>query len=319
MKEFDIIIPLASKDIDFISRVVDYLTRCIEGISHIFIITKKLNFRKVEKQIKLFKECQIIDEDSIASELSFLRVKNLLAELAPDKVDKTGWYFQQLLKFGFSRSVYSSEYYLSWDSDTLPLAPISFFENNNILFNPKNEFNPNYFKTIENLFGFGKMADYSFISENMMFSADIVKQMITEIEESNCAGSDWVEKILYACDFNSPLPAFSEFETYGSYCYKRHPYLYKQRHLNTFREAGMIAGKFISEKKLRLLSFDVDVASFERGHEPVFPYNLPQIFDRIIRLLKKGPKALWNKLIRKKMDMDIIKVESILYRLPQKK
>ena len=317
MISFDIIIPLARKDVDFISRVVDYLTRCIEGVSHIYILTNAGIVPKAEKKLSSYSVCQIIDEDTIITGLTFQRVKELLKQSAQSDgvINKTGWYFQQLLKFGFSRSELCSKYYLSWDSDTLPLAPITFFEGEHILFNPKKEYNENYFRTIEKLFGYGKVFEDSFISENMMFSADIVRQMLVDLEKSDAEGNDWIEKILYACDFKTNFPAFSEFETYGSYCFVKHPNLYKQRHLNTFREAGLIAGKFISDKKLKILSFDIDIASFESCHEPLFPYNLPQIKERLIKIFKMTPKTIFSKLFRSEENIEI---EKMLYRLPNK-
>ncbi len=92
------------------------------------------------------------------------------------------------------------------------MAPISFFEDEHLLFNPKKEYNPNDFRTIERLFGYGKQMEYSFIAENMMFSKNIVCEMLAEIEESDVEGVTWLEKILHASNLDDSMPAFSEFE-----------------------------------------------------------------------------------------------------------
>lgn len=46
--------------------------------------------------------------------------------------------------------------------------------------------------------------------------------------------------------------------------------VYELRQLNTFRKGGYIAGRFISDKKLRFLAFDLDTISFELGDYPLF-------------------------------------------------
>lgn len=321
---FDVIIPVAKKDISFVPRVVDYVTRCLSGVSMIFILTSKRNIPKLVKALRGFLNCTILDEDELAPSLSYGRVGALLLKIAGNR-DRTGWYLQQFLKYGFAQSKYANKYYLSWDADTLPLAPISFFEDNHILYNPKSEYNPNYFKTIEKIFGFGKVNNKSFISENMMFSVEMVKHLIADVNAAEIKGNDWIEKILYACDFADPLPAFSEFETYGSYCCVKNQGLYKERHLNTFREAGMISGRFISERRLRLMSFDIDMASFEEFHQPLFPYNIAYLFrknvDRVCKIVKLPISEVIAKIMRKikKKDKEAQKViERTMCRLPGK-
>lgn len=319
MKRFDVIIPVARKDIGFVPRVVDFVTRCINDIDNIYIITSLRNVNILEKKLCVFRCCHVIDENRMVDGLSFETVSYFLNKYAPHRIDRTGWYFQQFLKLAFAKSSYSSQYYLSWDADTLPLAPIEFFEENHILFNPKKEYNTNYFDTIEKLFGFGKVVDYSFISEGMMFSSEIVREMLGEIDNCRICGESWIEKIIAASDFSTSFPAFSEFETYGSYCHVKHKGLYIPRHLNTFREANMICGKYIGEERLRLLSFDVDIVSFEKGHVPPFPYNIIQKIDGFMETLDKNPAALISKIKKKftKEEVDV-NMEKMLYRLPPK-
>ena len=58
-----------------------------------------------------------------------------------------------------------------------------------------------------------KRQEYSFIAENMIFSKNVVGEMLAEIEKSDMDGITWMEKILVAGDLNDSMPAFSEFET----------------------------------------------------------------------------------------------------------
>lgn len=322
MPIYDIVIPVGSKDVNFVQRVVDCISRCLSGYNSIYILTAERNIPKLRTLLKDYDECIIIDEDKLINGLTFESIRNLLHRYSPQNINLTGWYFQQFLKYGFALSDYCSDYYLTWDADTLPLAPIVFFEKDHILFNPKHEYNPNYFKTIEKILGIGKVADYSFISENMMFVKDIVRRMLKEVEAKDKNNLGWIEKIISACDFSDNYPAFSEFETYGSYCYLNYPGLYEKRHLNTFREAGMISGRFISEKRLRILSFDIDTASFELRHEPLFPYNYSQVLNRIFKCISISPIKMFRKIINKFGRIKakkIVNENDILCRLPPKR
>lgn len=324
MNKFDILIPVGSNDVKFVPRVIKYISLCLENVNNIYIITSAKNICLIKKQIvSRNQSCLFIDEDKLLPNLSLHIVTELLRKYSPNKEQRAGWYFQQFLKFAFAQSQYSQSFYLTWDADTLPLAPISFFEGNNVLYNPKQEYNPNYFTTIKRLFGFGKKNKHSFIAENMMFSKEIVCKMLQDIEKSKLQGNSWFEKIISACDFNNPLPSFSEFETYGTYCSVKYPNLYKPRHLNTFREAGFICGRNISDEKLRIMSFDLDTASFEIGHEPMFPYNLPNLWikfkKRFSKLVQMSLKEFINRVINNSTKTtEKQKVENTIYRLPKK-
>lgn len=323
--EYDVIIPVGEKDVAFLPRVVDHLTRCFDNMDAVYILTAHRYFDKITKRIGKYKNYVLIDENELVPGLSFSELKRKLKELCPEKNIPVGWYLQQFLKFGFARSKFCKDYYLSWDADTLALAPIDFFEQDHILFNPKHEYNPNYFKTIERLFGYGKLTDFSYIAENMMFSKKIVCEMLDVIEQNEVKGDTWMDKILNACDLDDPMPAFSEFETYGTYCYVNYPELYQKRYLNTFREAGFICGRNISERKLRVMSFDLDTASFELNDEPMFPYNIPSVYSKYKMKFKKFLSAPFNEnIVRVKQiiyggNKRMAEVpDDILYRLPPK-
>lgn len=121
-----------------------------------------------------------------------------------------------------------------------------------------------------------------------MFNSRIVKQMLGEIEGAPVDGDSWYEKIINAGNYESVLPTFSEFETYGTYVMYNYPDFYHIRQLNTFRCGGYIQGYNITDAKLQEISFDTDTISFEIRHEPLFPYNL---FNKIVLLKMKIAKA----------------------------
>jgi hypothetical protein len=274
-KEYDIIIPVGLKDTGFVWRVVKYIRKCMPEADHIYILTAEKNFRYLTKVKD--KGTVFLNENELCEGLTFHKVSEYLKEANANV--GTGWYFQQFLKYGFSLSKYAKKYYLSWDADTLPLAHIDFFnEDNKPMFTMKTEYNPNYFKTIKKLLGIDKQTKGSFISEHMLFSTNIVRELIDKINNSSVDGESWMQKIINACDASDPMPGFSEFETYGSYVLATHPDSYAMRHLNTFRYGGYIRGRQIGDKMLKKISFDTDTMSFELGMNPAFPANIPNLW-----------------------------------------
>lgn len=288
--KYDVILPLAIKDVFFVKRVIDYINRNLVGVEKIFIITSCRNFTQVRKRLGGISNVQILDEDKLVEGLSFGSLKRLLARVK--SVTPTGWLLQQFLKMGFARSPYAGDFYLSWDADTLPLSKIEFFDNNGSpLINPKDEYNKPYFDLIEILLGLKKSKSYSFIAEHMMFNKTIMCSLLDELEKNSTQGS-WYETITSNIDPTEPN-CFSEFETYGTYAASVSPDYYKCRHLNTFREGGLIKGPFIDDHSLELMSFDLDTASFEMWHKPGFPWNIPHLF---LRVYIKYLKFITNKL-----------------------
>lgn len=281
--KYDVVIPLSRRDVPFIGRVVKYIRNNLVGAQYIYIITANRNLRKLSYLGRF--ACVLIDEDKLLEGLSYTRVFLLLKKHGFE--DRTGWFLQQYIKLGFALSKYSKDYYLSWDADTLPLRKIVFFDNDHPVFTVKNEHNPAYFFTIENIFGYKKFMDYSFVSENMLFVKEIVYEMIQKIELNATKGNDWIERIIEECDYNHGRSPFSEFETYGTYCSQNYPGLYQTRKLCTFRHAGLIRGRFISDEMLKHLSFDLDMASFEIWDGPMFPYNIRQLYYKSIRKLNE--------------------------------
>ncbi len=180
---------------------------------------------------------------------------------------KPGWYYQQFLKMAYADRC-DSDYYMSWDADTLPLRKVEFWDpEGHPYFDTKKEYKEGYFRTIENLFGFGKTCPRSYISEHMVFSVERMQEMRAEIMELPLQGDSFYEKIFFGIDLDNLKLGFSEFETYGTWMENRHPgeYLYRNwkslRRGNIFiRDAEMEPGDYA------YLSKDYDAVTFERYH-----------------------------------------------------
>lgn len=286
------IIPATYKDYCMLERLIEHINVCLTPKKIYLIIDTRLKSKAINRLQRCGNIC-ILDENNLIANLNYNKMRNLLIQhQCLNK--RTGWFLQQFLKLGFAKTSFcDTEYYLSWDADTLPLNKVSFFEEDRVLMALKKEKHKPYFDTILNLFG-NQVAfnSQSFIAEHMMFSRKVVCEMIDNIENNNdLIGNDWIGKIINATNPND-LNSFSEFETYGTYCYNYYPKMYKHRNLNTFRKGGYIAGRFVSNKTLNFLSFDLDTISIELGDFPrYFPMNIIcWLYKQIILISEKYVK-----------------------------
>lgn len=102
---YDIIIPVATKDCDFLPRVVSYIRKYLTDAEFIYIITNEQNFSRFKKLLKSDNLVRLLNENNIINELSYDQIKQYLAN---KKVyEGQGWYFQQFLKMGFAQTEYA--------------------------------------------------------------------------------------------------------------------------------------------------------------------------------------------------------------------
>lgn len=275
---FDCIIPTAGKDCLLVKKIIPLIIKFLSP-DKLYIITKKSYF--IYFRNKTNKKIILIDEDQLIEGINYLTISCLLEKINYT-TKNTGWYYQQFLKLGFSLSSFANKYYLSWDADTIPLKPISFFsETGTPYFTMKEEYHKAYFITIKKILGLNKICEKSFISENMMFDSEIVNKMIYDIECSNVQGENWCEKIINSMPANMNN-SFSEFETYGTYVLSKFPNSYYFRELKSYRNAGFYYSRFINEKKLINLSKNYDMISLELRNNTKFPIREITFFYKII-------------------------------------
>ncbi len=183
----------------------------------------------------------------------------------------TGWYYQQFLKMQYA-CICRGLYYLVWDGDTIPCKPFSMFrkEDNVPYLDLKQEYHEEYFRVMSKLLpGMGKYVQKSFISEHMLISCEIMKELIHDIEKNDAIrGTAFWEKIIYAIDVDKlQSNSFSEFETYGTYVTCKHPSAYCFRNWHSFRYGGCYFDpNTISDADYEWLGRDFYAISFEKGH-----------------------------------------------------
>lgn len=192
----------------------------------------------------------------------------LLAKTTQPNPSSINWYYQQFLKMAYSL-VCKADYYLCWDSDTIPLKKINMFsESGKPYFDTKTELNPTYFVTIERLFGFNKIIEKSFISEHMLFSRQFMQEMIEDIKKTPYDGEEFYEKILYSLKSDNLVIGFSEFETYGTWVGMHHPSAYILRNWKSFRNTNFFVDvNDLTPEDIEWLAGSYQAATFERYQE----------------------------------------------------
>ncbi len=301
---FDIYIISSQKDLEFIERTVKYIRKNIEA-ECIYVVTKKVS----KELASSFDMCVFLDEDRLFDGLFFDAVKKEIAKYSPF-VKNTGWYFQQFLKYACA-FISKNRYYLIWDADTIPVRKIDFYNSKGQpYFNLKREYMENYFFTIFELFSLKKSTKESFVSEHMLFDAEIVKEMCSEIMlKTQIPGNSFWRKILY-CSFNfsgakdDRQMNFSEYETYGTYCDYRYPKKYAKRKLKTLRFGTEFLGDNPSDDVLSWAGKDFDTISFEHyGDNRIVNVVVSKTEDQAFRGKVSFKKQLlhYHKSLRNQM------------------
>jgi len=277
-KIFEVMLPVAPKDVANLDLCVQ---RIMENISpqKIVIVANK----SAEDLIPQSDKVEFFDEDRLMEDLTMEHVKQIMIKIKRTDT-RSNWYFQQFLKMSYAFHC-STDYYLVWDSDTIPLRNIRFWKNidgtEKCLFGEHKHQSAQQpcLDTLNTLFN-GKVKrlfNESFIVEHMMINKKIMKELIHEIEMNDqLQGKYFFEKILYAVNKNDiEYGAFSEFETYGNYVLNYYPDMYAIRKLKAYRQGGMVIEKSqINNEVLDWIAKDYDTVSFEemRGYNRIFVF-----------------------------------------------
>lgn len=231
---YTLISPSIPRDLDTLINNSNIFFRFLP-IKNILVIGDS----KVKMRIQDLEGFEFLDENEI---IDCNIVHNLIIQKSGNEgVKRAGWYIQQFIKLAYSRMC-EDDYYLIWDSDTIPVKNIDLFSPEGVpYFDIKTEYHKQYFETISNLFdGLDKQIKGSFISEHMVVNTSIMKKMIEFIENNDkLFGNTFYEKIINSISpVYLPYCGFSEFETYGSFATKYYNSSYKYRKWNSMRYAG---------------------------------------------------------------------------------
>ena len=217
--KIDVFITLHKKDIPA-------LPLCVKSISK-YLIPRSNRITIVSDDIPagLLTEYGLnhIYESAVFRDLTLAEMPEIIC----NGEDRTGWYFQQFLKWE-ARKYSTTNNYVVADADTIFIRPMILLHNNKYVFYRGDQHHMPYFKTYEKLFGYLPEKQPSFIANYMIFNTAIIDKIIARIEKIYPGNKEWYKIILDAIDKNEPS-SFSEFETYGYYMSKYHPDLFDSR------------------------------------------------------------------------------------------
>ena len=74
--KYDVVIPVAGKDIGFISKVVKYIRQCFNDADVVYIITSVRYIDKLVNLLKRYERCIVLDENTLIPGLTFDKLQN---------------------------------------------------------------------------------------------------------------------------------------------------------------------------------------------------------------------------------------------------
>ncbi len=282
---YDVVTCVSKEHLEIGIRAIRSLIKLSEA-NKIFVITSNKNKNFFQKNFPREKLLIILDEDEIIPNMKLVDVASTLQEYGGNP-ERAGWYYQQFLKMNISRHPLISKYYLIWDSDTIMLKKINFFnKSNKIILNTSKEFHKPYFQTIRN-FGLLKKNNFSFISEHMLINSKIMNNLISLIEKTNSKNHSWIKTLISHINQDSLNGSgFSEFETYGTYLSKYHIDSFVTNRLKSCRQTYSLFGKHNRLNTFLTLKFyGYYWASFENWdlkNQKYLPLRAFRIFNNLI-------------------------------------
>lgn len=302
--KYDVVIPVVQEDVKSFLKGIKWLKKYLPIKKIVLIGNSRVNEEIPEEYRDIIK---YINEDNI---ISYDEIRRIIKEVSDNdlkSIKRTGWYLQQFIKMQYA-NICTDDYYLVWDGDTYPIKEVSLFQNNKPMFDVKTEYHEAYFNTMHRILPeLNKSHSFSFISEHMLISCKVMRELIFEIEQSKLVGEvgdPFYQKILRAIDYEDlPGSGFSEFETYGTYCMKKYPNLYVIHQWHSLRDANYyFDSAAFSDSDAKWLSKYYDAVSFEKSTQK--DDKIKKLYsNKIIQKIFSFPRVqMLENMIRKMVN-----------------
>lgn len=201
----DVVIPVLDKDLKILPYCLEGLRRCMTNpIGDIFIVAP------AHPAIQDFcreRQLAFIAEDTV---LGF-GPKDI--RYTANGVNRSGWIFQQLLKW--CGTISRTEHFLVIDADHILIRPHTFLAaDGRTVFYRSKEYHTPYYHTMQKMLGTAPAGALSYVAHKMLFSRTELQRLKSAIE-AHC-GCDWIQAIKNVLDPHE-TSCFSEYETYGCF------------------------------------------------------------------------------------------------------
>jgi hypothetical protein len=214
MKNYDIVIVSHEKDFNNIKFIIEHSQKNLKFDSIHLILSERKEFTDLELVKTLTDKPVYLHMESNVLKIDKTRINH-----------RPNWIYQMMLKM--FQNVTDNDNFLIIESDCLILKQINFFEDDKTYLYLCRDQNHTPYFNFNNLLGFGREYNHSFISEFMMYNKQIVKDMLLK---SKCNDVNDFLEIVYNNTSNDCYPA--DYELYGNFCFKHHRDKIEVKHLN---------------------------------------------------------------------------------------
>lgn len=218
--QIDVFIPVHPKDFPVLPNAIRSIGDFITPAAHSITVVAR-DYTPDLGCILKATGSQFLQEDKIIPNLKRSDVTPIIYQ----GEDRSGWYFQQFLKWGLA-DLSSQMHYLVVDADVLFIRDTPLFAGSKIIHYRTMQHHTPYFETYDKLIGYRPQYDMSFIANFMMLNSNIVREITSAIERHT--GKTWHEAILKSIDPKT-LSSFSEYETYGYYVSRYYPEMFESQ------------------------------------------------------------------------------------------
>ena len=208
----DVVMCAIDKDYDILVHAIDSVRKNIKHpLGKIYIISP------LSERIKAIceqKKCISIDENKV------LPITKKDIEYKVDGHDRSGWLFQQLLKWGADKFT-ENDNFLVTEADTVFCRPRVFVNKSKIVF-PVSSYPSHipYFQAINNLLGLRVAPLINLTSHHGLYSKKILQSLKNDIEK-HC-NMKWYEAIIEKAD-RKEGSSVSDYDSYGQYALSKYP------------------------------------------------------------------------------------------------
>lgn len=239
----DVVISAAEKDFDVLIQTIKSIRENIRHlIDNIIIISPKsetiINICKTNK-------CTFIDENTV------LPITKGDINYTINGKDRSGWIFQQLLKWSSVKYV-KNNYFLITDADTVFCRPQIFIFDKKVILSVNNSLcHIPYFNTYKKLLRINVEPLINLTNHHILYERKKLKELIKKIEKYN--KNKWYNAILENL-------TFSDFETYGQYVFSNYADEYILEHwfnISLYRSTFTTISKMlkVNYNRYKTLSF----------------------------------------------------------------
>lgn len=166
---------------------------------------------------------ELLDERQVTE----IPQRSAMAEIVVAGQVRTGWYYQQFLKWAFRRLATTAAFVVL-DADSLLVGPLVLWQDGRYVLDRSDQQHAPYFDAFEHLLGWRPVPQESFIINYQIIDVALLDTLIAEIEAHAGGRQTWHERILAVID-RTQISGFSEFETYGYWLAKHRPISFTSR------------------------------------------------------------------------------------------